>query len=80
MGLLPLTYRRPSYVKKPESRGAADADAHEEQSQRNDNALESVKSSSSGGIPPALSFDRIVQGGTCPVRLISCSALETMCS
>ncbi|KAK3990296.1 hypothetical protein QBC44DRAFT_289079 [Cladorrhinum sp. PSN332] len=66
MGLFPLTYRRPSYVEK---RDIADAgvESDDESSQGGGNSLESVKSTaSSGGIPPALTFDRIVQGGTCP--------------
>lgn len=68
MGLLSLTYRRPTYVERPPSMdgdqvsiGSGSADGEQ---------LGSVKSSTSStiaGIPAALSFDRIIDGGTCPV-------------
>ena len=34
-----------------------------------DDSIRSGMSSTSTGIPDALSFDRIIQGGTCPVSL-----------
>lgn len=68
MGLLSLTYRRPTYVERPPSMdadqvsiGSGSADGEK---------VSSVKSSTSStiaGIPAALSFDRIIDGGTCPV-------------
>jgi hypothetical protein len=64
MGLLPLTYRRPAYVEKPEYI-SNNVSLH---SDRESNAsLRPVESESSGGIPLPLSFDRILEGGTCPV-------------
>ncbi|ORX97358.1 hypothetical protein BCR34DRAFT_167289 [Clohesyomyces aquaticus] len=58
-----LNYRRPSRV----SSARASIDGREKQKSIN----ESVNSGSSGmshGIPEALSFDRIIAGGVCPVR------------
>jgi len=61
-----LTYRRPAYVdsarasflgdEKPKSLGEA--------------SIDSQGSGSSFGIPDALSFGRIVAGGTCPVSTL----------
>ncbi|KAK0613065.1 hypothetical protein B0T17DRAFT_620423 [Bombardia bombarda] len=72
MGLLPLTYRRPQYAEKSE----LDDSDHISQTSLDDGSEttgktpdRSVKSSRFGilsGIPAALSFDRIIQGGTCP--------------
>ncbi|KAK4168639.1 hypothetical protein QBC43DRAFT_284592 [Cladorrhinum sp. PSN259] len=67
MGLLPLTYRPPSYVDKRSRSDSTATASDDDSSHQNGKSLESIKSTgSSGGIPPALSFDRIVQGGTCP--------------
>ncbi|KAK4232246.1 hypothetical protein QBC38DRAFT_352952 [Podospora fimiseda] len=64
--LLPLTYRRPVHVKKW-TNASSDADSGDDSSEKGGNTPRSVKStSSSNGIPAALSLDRIVQGGTCP--------------
>ncbi|RMZ78038.1 hypothetical protein DV737_g4117, partial [Chaetothyriales sp. CBS 132003] len=56
--VLPLNYRRPAHVDSPD----ASTDAEKASVQ------ESVDSSTSSayGIPEALSFDRILAGGTCP--------------
>jgi len=59
-----LSYRRPSYV--PASRDSLSGD--EKQSSIND-SISSGGSCMIQGIPDALSFDRIVAGGVCPVRL-----------
>ena len=55
-----LTYRRPAYV--PQSSRLS---IRSEESEK----AESVSSGSSCpyGIPDALSFDKIISGGTCPV-------------
>jgi hypothetical protein len=61
-----LDYRRPSRVSHV-SVSHESIDGTEKQRSID----ESIKSSSSGmsqGIPEALSFDRIISGGTCPVR------------
>ncbi|KAI1116666.1 hypothetical protein F5Y14DRAFT_448825 [Nemania sp. NC0429] len=63
MGILPLTYRRPDYVDKDEfrrSESGAESDAERNAS------LESGRSGASSGIPEALTFDKIMNGGTCP--------------
>lgn len=57
-----LNYRRPSHV------GSSAESLNGEAKQKSIN--ESITSGSSGmshGIPEALSFDRIIAGGTCPV-------------
>jgi len=65
-----LTYRRPTY--RPNS-GRSSVISLEEY----ENSRDSLKSGYSGGlsagIPDALSFDKIVNGGTCPVSLPSIS-------
>lgn len=61
MGFLGLKYRRPA--QQPVQR------IHPATSQESlsDNALQSIRSTTSAGIPDALSFDKIMAGGTCPV-------------
>lgn len=59
--VLSLTYRRPAHVSKDsiatEKSGGAES--------------QTSNFSCPYGIPDALSFDRIINGGTCPVRSIS---------
>jgi hypothetical protein len=55
-----LSYRRPAYVSRS-SVGSSDGVAN------SDASLNSGKSCTIAGIPDALSFDKIVNGGTCPV-------------
>ncbi|KAL7620975.1 hypothetical protein AAE478_008286 [Parahypoxylon ruwenzoriense] len=62
MGLLSLTYRRPQYIDKEQSRRSKDSILGSE----SDVSLKSVGSGGSSGIPDALAFDRIINGGTCP--------------
>ncbi|KAM7209691.1 hypothetical protein V8F20_000094 [Naviculisporaceae sp. PSN 640] len=78
--LLPLNYRRPAYVERPRSNDGTDGndsdfsrtsshvapDAVAERAERSDRSLTSSSSVSIGGIPAALSFDKIIEGGTCP--------------
>jgi hypothetical protein len=70
MGFMSLTYRRPSYVDKPRSRGSHVSDLDNE---KGSVFLKSGRSGNSAGIPAALSFEKIVDGGTCPV---SCKTLR----
>lgn len=67
MGLLPLTYRRPGYVDK-EQFAQAQAVTHDaDLGERRDVSLSSERSGAPAGIPDALTFDKIINGGTCPV-------------
>jgi hypothetical protein len=59
----PLTYRRPSHVPSASTNSLS---GDEKQDSINE-SFQSTSSSMSHGIPPALSFDRIIAGGTCPV-------------
>lgn len=63
--LLPLTYTRPKYVDSEHNRNSEDSTMRD-----SDKSNESVKSGNSGassGIPESLTFDKIINGGTCPV-------------
>ncbi|ETS84273.1 hypothetical protein PFICI_02298 [Pestalotiopsis fici W106-1] len=67
MGLLPLTYRRPQHVDQEKNRRSVSSDNHSE----NENAsLDSEESGASAGVPEALTFDKIISGGTCPPMTI----------
>ncbi|OIW31375.1 hypothetical protein CONLIGDRAFT_643355 [Coniochaeta ligniaria NRRL 30616] len=61
MGLVPLTYRRPSHARAPSNSSQSSLGG-----EKGDVSLRSGRSCSSAGIPPALSFDKIMEGGTCP--------------
>ncbi|KAI0384356.1 hypothetical protein F5Y04DRAFT_293292 [Hypomontagnella monticulosa] len=63
MGLLSLTYQRPDYVEKEQLRRDNSSLSENEKS---DTSLRSGRSGASSGIPDALTFDRIISGGTCP--------------
>lgn len=66
----PISYRRPERVSRPSS--AASTSGEQKQKSIHD----SIRSGSSGmshGIPDALSFDRIISGGVCPVSCSACS-------
>lgn len=60
--VLSLNYRRPAHVSS--SRTSLDSEKG--------GPVESISSTSSCpyGIPDALSFDKIISGGTCPVSLL----------
>lgn len=63
--LLPLTYTRPKHVDFDSKRDSEDSTMA-----ASDKSNESVKSGNSGassGIPDSLTFDKIINGGTCPV-------------
>ena len=57
-----LTYRRPPHVDS--SRASINGD---EKARSIGGSMHSQTSGMSFGIPDALSFDRIINGGTCPV-------------
>ncbi|KAH7037129.1 uncharacterized protein B0I36DRAFT_345293 [Microdochium trichocladiopsis] len=59
MGLLPLNYRRPAYVGKQQFRNSTTSFDEK-------GSVHSGQSASSAGIPDALAFDKIINGGTCP--------------
>lgn len=65
-----LTYRRPPHVDS--SRASLNGS---EKTQSIGGSTINSEGSVSFGIPDALSFDRIITGGTCPVSLVSCPAL-----
>lgn len=79
MGLLPLTYRRPVYVDKDNIALSDESNAghntlsnaptndSEAGLEKTEQSLKPVNSGSIAGIPSALSFDKIIEGGTCPV-------------
>lgn len=66
-----LSYRRPSY--NASNRNSLTG---EEKERSINESIASMGSSMSNGIPEALSFDRVVAGGACPVSLTLCHALD----
>lgn len=58
-----LTYRRPPHV----SSARASLNGDEKVKSIGESTIDSQASQGSSGIPEALSFDRIISGGTCPV-------------
>lgn len=70
----PIYYRRPKYMATfSYSSSSSDSDSDRRHSYRNGKKESSLRSGNSGiinGIPEALSFDRIINGGTCPVSTI----------
>ena len=67
-----LTYRRPSMVLSPRN-----SISGEERQRSIDESVTSGSSGMSHGIPEALSFDRIIAGGVCPVSCILHFRLHT---
>jgi len=65
-----LTYRRPAYTSNS---GRSSIAPSEEYGSSRDSLKSGYSGSVSAGIPDALSFDRIVNGGTCPVSSSSTS-------
>lgn len=60
-----LSYRRPSHVSHDASnRGSLNGSVNQSST---DGSIKSDNSGVSNGIPEALSFDRIIAGGVCPV-------------
>jgi hypothetical protein len=73
MGLLPLNYRRPSYVTgsprtmSDDQMSVGSGGSVGSGSANGSNSLKATRSVAVAGIPDALTFDRIIDGGTCPV-------------
>lgn len=61
--LVPLTYTRPKHVSQQSFGSSAPRTSTESD--------ESGQSGCSNGIPSSLAFDRIIQGGTCPVSILT---------
>ena len=59
-----LSYRRPALVSRSSSNASLSGD---EKQKSIDESIRSSTSTMSHGIPDALSFDRIISGGVCPV-------------
>lgn len=72
MGLLSLKYRRPA--KQPIGRSLPDESQEES---LDDQSWQTVPSYSSASIPDALTFDKIIEGGTCPVSTASYAPTST---
>lgn len=62
MGLLSLTYRRPQYVEDASLQDSASSIGD-----KTEGSVHSGHSARSAGIPDSLAFDKIINGGTCPV-------------
>jgi len=62
MTRLPLTYTRPEYVSNEDFQKSHGSDSELDKS-----SLHSGQSGISKGIPPGLSFERVMGGQTCPV-------------
>ena len=60
-----LTYRRPPHV----SSARASFNGDEKVKSIGESTIDSQTSQGVSGIPEALSFDRIISGGTCPVSI-----------
>jgi len=67
MGFLPLTYNRPAYVEKESCRRDSDASNSTASSYETAKAMRAHAGLPCSGIPEALTFDKIIDGGTCPV-------------
>ncbi len=66
-----LTYRRPPHVDSARASIAGDV----KPKSVGEASIDSQGSGSAFGIPDALSFDRIIAGGTCPVSRFRCAIL-----
>lgn len=62
--ILPLTYTRPKKVTSQ----PLQLQSRESLSEHSEGSVHSGNSGSSVGIPSSLTFDKIINGGTCPVR------------
>jgi hypothetical protein len=65
--VLSLTYRRPEYVDKEQYRESNSSLSLV----KGDASVRSGRSGASLGIPDALTFDKIINGGTCPVSVMA---------
>ena len=64
--ILPLSYTRPKWV-DPDSFKRRSRESLDEKS---DGSIKSGTSGHMSGIPESLGFDKIINGGTCPVRCL----------
>jgi len=71
-----LTYRRPPHTPSSSSSTSRDSLSGDEKQNSINDSITSGSSSMSNGIPEALSFDRIISGGVCPVRVQSHICME----
>jgi hypothetical protein len=71
MGLLPLTYTRPKHVDQQSFRSSVASSGRDSLSdgEKTDGSVKSGSSGYSSSIPDSLTFDKIINGGTCPVSL-----------
>lgn len=67
MGLLPLTYTRPKHVDRDSWNTSSGGDSSCSDNEKSDGSVKSGQSGQSTGIPDSLAFDKIINGGTCPV-------------
>lgn len=65
MGFLSLTYTRPQHVEQQSLQRSRESLSDE----KTDGSVKSGRSGHSAGIPESLSFDNVMNGGTCPVKL-----------
>jgi hypothetical protein len=71
--VLSLAYRRPAYVDSDQVRSSSSTISLD----KTDASLRSGRSGASSGIPDALAFDKIINGGTCPVSLLPIGQLTS---
>ena len=69
-----LTYRRPPHVDS----ARASINGSEKTKSIDEGSIRSRGSSVFAGIPDALSFDKIINGGTCPVSSLYIPVLSTL--
>jgi hypothetical protein len=62
--VLSLGYRRPQHVGRDDLHRTETEDTYTE---KEDGSVRSGRSNASAGVPTALTFDKIINGGTCPV-------------
>ncbi|ROW13869.1 hypothetical protein VPNG_03516 [Cytospora leucostoma] len=70
MGFLGLGYRRPLAQPADRDQNVESTQSLDSFTSQADLSLKSSRSSASAGIPDALSFDKIIDGGTCPPMTI----------
>jgi hypothetical protein len=76
MGLLPLTYTRPKHVDQQTWRTSTQSEhSAVSDNEKSDGSIKSGQSGQSSGIPESLAFDKIMNGGTCPVSFVSSTVL-----
>lgn len=71
---IPLTYTRPKHVSqhsvnRQQSRSSTESEGDKASGNSSEGSVKSGRSGLSAGIPESLTFDKIVNSGTCPVSL-----------